>query len=422
MSRKQIIGLAGVVILVLGGLVAAYMTRGEADETLHQKADKRSASSMDELTAKVADANQKTALALSLKLFEKKTTNSLFSPVSLSMALGMVYSGAAGETQAEMTKALHYKGLDPEKVAKGNKALLDTLSPSSSAPDKFQLKLANSLWLDKGISFSSHFLKKVKDGYQAEVATLDFTSSKAPDTINRWVKKQADGLIPKMIDGPLGDTKLALLNAASLKAKWENQFQPSTTFNEPFIRADGLVINVPTMHQVASFGYRKADLFSAVRMPYADSTCSMIIVLPNGPGLTALLPTLLKHPEDWTGSAFTEQLVNLTLPKFRFSDEMELTQPLTDLGMKQAFTPGKANFTPIADIQPSLAISRILQRSFIEVDEGGTKAAAATAVLMAGGAAAQPVNMTVDRPFFLAIQDEATGTLLFTGTVYDPET
>ncbi|WP_438434815.1 serpin family protein [Gorillibacterium sp. sgz500922] len=415
--------ITAVVLLLLS--LAACGGQEKATTSSSKEPDERPVYSSDKLNSRVTEANNQTGFTLVQQLWEHQTKNHFFSPLSFSQALGMVYSGAAGVTQEEMADALHYKGLEDEAIATGNAALLDVLA--SSKKGGFQVKLANSLWLHQGASFSEDFLASLRYTYRAKVSELDFASPQTPKTINDWVNQQTDGRIPSLIDQPLPkQDRMVLLNAISFDAKWSLPFDPEMTSQDIFHRADGTEVPASFMRQYKYFAYKKTARYEVALLPYADSSCSMAIVLPAaGIRPDELMAELTEHPMDWQ-SGFPKQKIVLELPKFSYSDEAKLVQPLMKLGMKRAFDPTQADFSPITGKEGEpLSISGILQRSFIRVDEAGTEAAAATAVMGEAGSAGkpeEPVRFIVNRPFFYAIQDSATHAVLFAGVVYDPGT
>ena len=374
------------------------------------------------------------------------TENALLSPYSIQSALVLTCVGAAGDTRAEMGKVLHYPADDTE-VQRSFAALRGSLANivQNSARDAEQMRqwggktdlisltMANRLFGQTGYAFREPFLALVKKEYDAPFEPLDFARSASAATkhINTWVEDQTRKRIRNLIpDGGLNDrTRLVLVNAIYLKAPWASEFSVSATEPQPFHLGVHNLCRVPTMTQRASLSYTRRHDCTVLAIPYRGGELQFLIVLPEKvDGLTAveksLTPQLLA---DW--ARLDRQEVILYLPKFKLEPPgLSLGRELQALGMKSAFDQpiGSANFDRIAPRRPNeyLYLSEVFHQTFLKLDETGTEAAAATAVVMAPTSGArrpiEPVAVRVDHPFLFAIQHRASGACLFLGRVTDP--
>jgi serpin B len=285
------------------------------------------------------------------------------------------------------------------------------------------LNIANAIWGQKDYAFLDAFLDRLALNYGAGLRVLDFGG--APEEsriiINDWVSDQTEGriqnLIPQGAIDPL--TRLVLTNAIYFNAAWANPFQEEATRDGPFTLLDGSRITVPMMHQTESFGYARGEGYQAVELPYDGHELSMVLLLPERDGFGAFEDSL----DADQAQAITQNLkrgqVALTMPKFEFDSRFSLKQALEAMGMPAAFS-GGADFSGMTG-STDLFISNVLHKAFVSVDEEGTEAAAATAVVMKLSVAAEePVAVTIDRPFVFLIRDTRTGAILFVGRVVDP--
>lgn len=349
--------------------------------------------------------------------------NMMISPVSVSLAMEMAYNGAAGATREAMAKALNIQGIDVEQLNKNNRALIYFLT--TAAPE-VNLNIANSIWMVEDFKFSEVFLETVQDSYQAEAKKLDFTDPKSAEVINKWVKDQTQGTIDQIVTPPIDpETIMFLINAVYFKGAWTSPFEKELTTDQPFKLADGQTVTVPTMYQSGSFDYLKSADFQALRLPYGeDQQIAMMLFLPNeGVSLEEFQKQL--NGDNWAKwiSLFEQKEGSLMLPKFTMAYEKSLNQPLTELGMGIAFDAGKADFSGLAEdgTAGNIYISEVKHKTFIEVDEVGTEAAAVTSVEV--GVTSMPAydfELNFDRPFFYAIQDSESGAIIFIGAVFDP--
>jgi serpin B len=363
-----------------------------------------------------------------LQFLNSQSGNLIFSPFSISEALAMTYAGARGETEQQMASALHFT-LPQNNLHSAFNALdqkLNGLSTGQSGSDQnFQLNIVNSIWGQKGFTFLPAFLDILSQNYGAGVRLLDFENATEPSRqeINNWVSDQTQQKIQDLLPegSVLPTTRMVLTNAVYFKAEWEYPFQAGNTQNRPFTLADATQVDVPTMHEAAGFGYAESGGVQVVDLPYANSNMSMVIFLPENGSLDSFVNSLTTEKiTDLLNSLSTTQEVSLDLPKFKFDASFNLNDALSTLGMPDAFTSGKADFSGM-DGKKDLLIQGVLHKAFIAVDEQGTEAAAATGVVV--GLAAIPVNQVtvkVDHPFLFMIVDHDTGTVLFLGRVVDP--
>lgn len=371
---------------------------------------------------RIVQANNTFGLALFRELLksEKPGGNKVISPLSIETALAMTYNGADGETKKAMEEALQLKGLTPQDVNKGNETLKYVLE---HADPGVELSIANSLWAQEGMEFRQSFLDNNRTYYDAEVTSMDLTAEDAAKKINKWVKKNTHDKIKKITEEPIDpSTVLLLINAIYFKGEWKSPFLEEDTSDGGFAIPDGPAIQVPMMSQSGEFAYKEEEGYQAIRIPYGKGTVQMVVYLPTADrsDLGRMMSDLLSDADQLSeGFHMTNGL--LRLPRFKSEYSVKLNDALTALGMEAAFDPERANFGNMAPIPPNLFINHVKHKTFIEVNEQGTEAAAITAIGMAGASApAQPFSMDVNRPFFFTIEDGSTGTLLFMGAIENP--
>ncbi len=354
--------------------------------------------------------------------------NLFFSPFSISQALAMTYAGARGLTEQQMAKTLHFT-LPQSRLHPAFNALDLALQPpdTQAAEGSFQLNIANSLWGQKGYAFQPAFLDLLAENYGAGLRLADFQAAPEParQTINQWVSDQTKDKINDLI--PAGaitpDTRLVLANAIYFYAKWLYPFDGSLTQPGDFNLMDGTTVSVPMMSlgRVTGLRYAAGSGYQAVELPYAGDKIALTLIVPDAGRFAEVQSALTSSElESLWGSLETKQ-VELSLPKFKYESSFSLGQTLSQLGMSDALTPGAADFSGM-DGSRDLFISDILHKAVVAVDEDGTEAAAATAVVV--GITSLPVvdvQLTVDRPFIFAIRDTQSGAMLFLGQVVNPE-
>jgi len=365
--------------------------------------------------SKVVSAITDFGFDLFAELTKQNGDKNLFvSPASIAFALAMTYNGARDETARAMAQTLRVQDLDLTELNQSFAALMSALD---NIDPKIKLAIANSLWLREESTCNDDFMQIVRQFYKAQVTTLDFGAPDAADTINNWVSKQTSNKIKQIVTPPeIYIAELALINALYFKANWAKQFDKADTKDSPFTLLNGSQKQVPMMSQHGRFMYYQGQGFQAVSLPYVGHRLSMYIFLPDKNSSLDEFQKQL-NTENWNAwmSHFHEMKGYIALPRFTVAYEVELNRALTALGMGIAFGPG-ANFDGIS---PGLYISKVKHKTFAEVNEEGTEAAAATVVLMTRMSI--PFSFVVDRPFFCAIRDNETGMLLFMGFIVDPE-
>jgi len=354
----------------------------------------------------------------------KGDSNLFYSPYSISLALAMTYAGARGETEQQMAQALHFT-LPQSRLHPAFNALDQTLASRGQGQDedKFQLNIANAIWGQKGYSFLADFLDVLAENYGAGLRLLDFASS--PDdarrVINDWVSDQTEGKIEDLL--PPGSikalTRLVLTNAIYFNAAWLHPFEEELTRDGTFYLLDGSQITVPMMEQTEFLGYAEGEGYQVVELPYKSGELSMVILLPQAERFAEFARGLDAERVDAIVKGISQENVRLTMPKFTYESSFSLKKALMDLGMPDAFTDA-ADFSGM-DGTRDLFISDVLHKAFVSVDEAGTEAAAATAVIMGLKAVpGMPHEVTLDHPFIFLIRDIKTGAILFLGQVINP--
>ncbi len=370
----------------------------------------------------VVTANTKFGFSLFNEIRKTEQDKNIFiSPFSVSIALAMTLNGASGETEQVMTNTLQQQGLDSESINAGYAGLRQTLLTSDP---KVTLTIANSLWARQGFSFKPDFLQRNTQFFGAEISTLDFDDPNASKTINQWVDTNTNGKIQRIVGDQIDPlTVLFLINAIYFKGTWQQEFDPSRTQDAPFHLANGDEKQVPMMRQQRWYPYYRGENFQAISLAYGDGQMSMYIFLPDRESdLNIFLENLnAERWENWL-SQFHEQDVSLVMPKFKLEYRKTLNDPLKALGMDVAFDPELADFSRMASLEfGNLYIEKVVHKTFVEVNEEGTEAAAATSVeVRLESVPPPPISFSVDRPFFFAIRDNETKTVLFMGVVVEP--
>ena len=356
--------------------------------------------------------------------------NLALSPASLSVALTMAWSGARGETATEMSRALHLTG-SPDEVSRSSGALSAFLQDPAQP---LTLRIANRLFGEKHYAFQQAYLDRAQRAFDAPLEPLDFRTAAdaARQHINQWVAEQTAQRIKDLIPqgGVAADTRMVLVNAIYFLGDWATAFKAEATQPAAFHLSASSSQDVPTMHQSTNLRTASADGVRLVELPYRGGEMAMTIVLPSAvDGLDALEQSLTAAKLDaWVGALRPAQ-IELALPRFTIdpAESLSLGSLLASLGMHGAFDAERADFTAIADPpDPSLRlfISQVFHKAFVKVDEKGTEAAAATAIVMTEGSAEPPraLSVQVDHPFLFFIRDLDTGLVLFMGRVSDPGT
>ena len=353
--------------------------------------------------------------------------NLFYSPYSISLALAMTYAGARGETEEQMANTLRFVLPQNQLHQAFNSLDLELGRRGQGAKGKdgegFRLHIVNAIWGQKDFEFLPEFLDLLAENYGAGLRILDFM--KAPEqsriTINKWVSDQTEERIKDLIPrGAIDElTRLVLTNAIYFNAAWQYSFEEDATFNGAFHLLNGDKITVPMMRQTESFGYTEGDSYQVVELPYDGRELSMLVLLPQTDQFELFEESLnAQRVDDIVKNLNTREVV-LTMPKFEFESSFSLKKTLTAMGMPVAFS-ASADFSGMTG-NPDLSIGEVLHKAFVSVDEAGTEAAAATAVIMELTAMpGEPVEVTIDRPFIFLIRDIESGTILFVGRVVNP--
>ncbi|MBD2612130.1 MAG: serpin family protein [Nostoc sp. ZfuVER08] len=345
--------------------------------------------------------------------------NVFISPSSVAIALAMTYNGASGSTQQAMAKTLELQGMSLSEINSGYAALLKQILENADA--KVQLKIANSLWANQEVKFQPDFLQRTEDFYQAKVSNLNFKNPTAINNINDWVKDNTAGKINKIVEKIEPDQVLFLINAIYFKGNWTNEFDKNQTAEYPFYITSGKQKKHQMMSQEGDYKYYENQQFQAVSLPYGkDGKVSFYIFLPKeNSNLKAFSQSLnVENWEKWM-TQFNKQKGFIRLPRFKTEYDISLNNSLKALGMEEAFS-NKANFSGMGQ---NFAISQVKHKTFLEVNEEGTEAAATTSVGIVATSLRpepEPFRMIVDRPFFCAIRDNQTGSILFMGSIVEP--
>ena len=425
MNRRLIAVL--VIVLLLPLIAFIQLAQPAAGEVL--KSDKERITTPDVSAADVAllvEENSAFAFELYREL-KGEEGNLFYSPHSISLALAMTYAGARGETAEQMADTLHFileqerlhpafNWLDAELAKRGEGA-------AGKDGKGFRLNIVNAIWGQKDYEFLSDFLDVLAENYGAGLRILDFINETEQSrvAINKWVSKQTEGRIEDLIPPGAIDasTCLVLTNAIYFNAAWEDPFDEDITADGPFYLLDGGQVTVPMMKQTESFGYTEGEGYQAVELLYDGDELSMVILLPKAGNFQAFEEGLQAQQVSDIISGLQPTEVALTMPKFEFDSEFSLKDTLADMDMPIAFS-GGADFSGMTGNR-ELFISDVVHKAFVAVDEAGTEAAAATAVIMPTAAPPEPtVEVTIDRPFIFLIRDIDTGAILFVGRVVNP--
>ncbi|MFD1926752.1 serpin family protein [Sporosarcina siberiensis] len=369
---------------------------------------------------KITVANNTLGFRLIQEIDGDEQNNAFVSPTSLLMALSMVYNGADGITKEEIAKALKIEGVDASELNKANASLVSMLMKSS---EEIQLNVANSIWLNENYHFQEDFSKNNKDYFNAEIQEINIHDNDSVTRINDWVKKSTNKKIEEIVEAPLDPDLVAILmNAIYFKGNWTYEFDEKQTEMRPFYLEDGNAKEVPLMTLQKDLNYMENEDFQAVQLPYGDGEMSMNVFLPKE---TSSLDEFTRNltNENWLNwdAEFSKQEGAILLPKFQLEYEVDLNETLETLGMPSAFKKD-AVFTKMIQEDVPLWISKVKQKTFIDVHEKGTEAAAVTSVEMVteSAPANPPFYMEVNRPFFLTITDDKTNAILFMGWISEP--
>jgi serine protease inhibitor len=378
-------------------------------------------------TAGTGDGN--TVESFGIKLFqqlakERAKENLLISPLSISIALSMTYNGAAGTTKSTMAKVLGYGSSTEEQINLQNQTMMDSLRKPGGTT---VLEIANALFGRKDMTFKQPFLNLSKKYYDAGIESLDFRDPETVTKINNWVSEKTHAKIPTILESIPADAILYLINAIYFKGLWEHQFDKAQTQPGDFHTAGGIIKSVPMMNMFRKdFRYAETPAFQAVNLPYNDKRLSLFVFLPAKDQSLAAFENEFTE-ENWKNwmSKFSKHEGSVQMPRFKVADSLKLKETLENAGMKIAFDQNAADFSNMADVAPQrIFISQVLHKTFMEVNEEGTEAAAVTAVEMGVTSARMdeptPFNFVADRPYVVVLHDKQTNKILFIGHIVDP--
>lgn len=420
MNRKQIVttlslGLMGMILLMFAG--CDRFDLGMIDNNRDE---------LDTVDPNLVRANTIFGFKLLNELYKNdQDENTLLSPYSLSVALAMARNGAAGETEQAIVSALQLQALAPESI----NANYVYLQRALQAPDsKVTLEIANALWAADDIAFDPGFLDRNDQFLDTEIATLDFTEPTNVETINDSINTNTNGAIPSVVDAIDPQTIACLISGIYFKGSWQEEFDTSQTRDEPFTLANGDKKQIPMMHRTDWYPYYAGDQFQAVSLPYEDGQMGMYIFLPNrGTDLNTFLDRL--NVGNWEGwmRLFSQREVSLVMPTFKLQYSAELKEALEQLAMGIAFDEDRADFSRMTASSVPVFISYLTHTAVVEVNEEGTEASTGSFVFFDADVttalaeeSVPPIPFIVNRPFFFAIRDNQTGTVLFMGVVMDP--
>jgi len=354
---------------------------------------------------------------------EYKESNVFFSPYSISTALAMTYEGARGQTADEMQSVFHF----PEDAAVRRPAFAKVYNQINKEEKNYTLSTANALWAEKSYSFLNEYIDLIESSYAGKVTNLDFKkdAENSRRIINAWVEKQTNDKIKNLIpSGVLGEmTRLVITNAVYFKGNWLKHFDKENTNEEDFRASPDNTIKVQMMFSGGEFNYAETEELQILEMHYEGKELSMLVLLPKEDDLESLEESLDAEKLSELKNMLEEQPVDVYMPKFTFDTKYSMVETLKNMGMLTAFSAGNADFSGM-DGTRNLYISDVIHQAFVEVNEEGTEAAAATAVVMKLTMAPAPEELPpvfrADHPFIFIIQDSESGNILFLGKVADP--
>ena len=361
-------------------------------------------------------SNDKFALKLFREIVNSEDEKNIFiSPLSVGFALGMTYNGAEGSTEEAMRSTLEFGELSREEINESYKSLMELLV---NLDEKVILRIANAIWYRLGLNVKQEFINICKTYFDAEIDSLKF-SYEDLDIINGWVNEKTNGKIKEIIKEFPEQTAFVLMNAIYFKGIWKYEFDPEKTYDTNFHLPDGSETSCRMMTQEGDFLYQNTDNFEAIDLPYGKGDFRMTVILPHRENNINDIITGFNQ-ENWENrmNGFTEQEGEIHIPRFKFEYEIKLNQVLKDIGMAIAFGT-LANFEGMAH-KWNGTISEVRHKTFVEVNEEGTEAAAVTAVIMTDSAMQGDFCFRADRPFIFVIREANSGTILFMGKIVDP--
>jgi serine protease inhibitor len=345
--------------------------------------------------------------------------NLLISPASIEIALGMAYAGTNGDTAETMSRAL---GIDSSSREAALNELADLVTTLENPGQGVTLKVANAAWIDDSIRLNKKFSADLAETFRTKLETVRFNDSTTISRINDWVSHATEGKISRLLENP-PSSPMFLANAVYFHALWNSPFPKESTQEQPFYPADGSNLTVQMMRQRGLFPYAKGPGYTALALPYVDNRFAMYCFLPDE-NVDALVEELKKSSWSDLSRTFRPMEGSVALPKFKVQYGATLNQALAKLGLGIAFDAHRAEFTRMIDGPNRLYISDVLHKTFLEVDEEGSTAAAVTGIQMRATAIKRPneeFNLVFNRPFVAAIADGKSGAILFVGIIGEPK-
>lgn len=369
-------------------------------------------------SARVIETNNDFGLELLNQVIENDDSpNIMISPASVSIALGMAYNGAETTTRDAFETVLNYEGLSREEINEITKELIQVLLTNVKGN---LLEIANSMWYDKGFPVEEEFINLNSNYYDAEVNEIDFRTAEAVKTINQWVSNKTHGKIDEIIDAIDPAMMMILINAIYFNCVWEVEFDPDDTYDQPFYREDGSLFGEVEMMEVEStFNASFTDEFTAVELPYKNKKFSMFLFLPlEGSTVNGLLGQLDGSTwNSWLEGFSERKEFTVYMPKFKFEYERSMAEDLKAMGLEVAFT-DLADFSGISPVD--LLISDVIHKTYIDVNEEGTEAAAVTAIVFETTSMGSFNGIRLDRPYLFAITENSSKSIVFMGKVMEP--
>ena len=364
------------------------------------------------------ESNNKFGFKVFKEIVKEQTDENIFiSPMSISYALGMTFNGADGKTKKEMAEVLEFGNLTNSEINASFKALMEKLM---ELDPKVMMEIANSIWYRENIDVLEKFKKVNQNYFQAEIRNMDFSEPETIEIINNWVSENTKGKITKVIDEIDALSMMYLINAIYFKGSWTDEFNKERTHKDKFFISNGKSVSCEMMNTAEENLYFENDDFQAIDLPYGKGDFSMIVILPKkGKDINEFISNL--NRENWNSwlTKFSKQSGSLFLPKFKIEYDLEMNDVLKALGMPKAFTDA-ANFSRMTKRQ-KLYISNVIHKTFVDVNEEGTEAAAVTVVEMRLTSFKPGFSMRVNRPFVFAIKEKERNSILFIGKIVNPK-
>lgn len=412
MANKIIVNLAAVFVITT--LIA--MSCSKSDEELP---DEPVPISLSQDQIALIESGNSFAFDIFMKVLGSagENENVMISPLSISYALSMTLNGADGATRDAMLEALRVNGITPDEINDSYKNLTEALL---SVDKRVLMSIANSVWVEKNFTVKKSFTDILTNYYDAESRSFDINDASAPDKINIWIEDKTNGLIKEMIDKLEDNTVMLLINAIYFKGKWKSQFDKSKTAEMPFYKSGGNQVDVPMMKQKSDFRVYEGNGFVVAEFPYGQGNFVMDVIIPDDQaGFNSTLAMVSDENYSSWINQMRERETDLSFPRFKYGFKKKLKDILSDMGMGIAFS-DDADFSNITDLY-DLLINDVAHQSFIETNEEGTEAAAATVVEIGlTSAPPTPLVLKLDHPFIYIIREITTNSIIFMGRVADP--